>query len=157
MTVIDDLAADVGASVPTIRRAINIGLIRGTRLSPRKTDVPLAERLYVRQHWPLLSELRRHLRTEKSVRVAVLFGSAARGSASDESDIDIAIIQDFSSASARLDLQVRLAQKLGRRIQIVDMRDARTNDSLWKNILIDGRVLIERDGTDWRKIRGRRT
>jgi predicted nucleotidyltransferase len=157
MTVIDDLAADVGVSVPTIRRAVEIGLIRGTRPSPRKLEVPLAERVYVRRNWPLLSELRRHLRTEKSVRVAVLFGSTARGSAGEDSDIDLAVLLDVDAPSARLALQGRLAEKLGRRVQVTDMRDARASVPLWNGIREDGRVLANRDDVDWLRVRARRT
>jgi predicted nucleotidyltransferase len=157
MTVIDDLAADVGVSVPTIRRAVEIGLIRGTRPSPRKLEVPLAERVYVRRNWPLLSDLRRHLRTEKSVRVAVLFGSTARGSAGEDSDIDLAVLLDGDAPSARLALQARLAEKLGRRVQVTDMRDARASSPLWNGIREDGRVLANRDDVDWLRIRARRS
>lgn len=155
MTVIDDLAADVGASVPTIRRAVEIGLIHGTRSSPRKLEVPLAERMYVRSHWPLLAELRRHLRTEKAVRVAVLFGSTARGSASDDSDIDLAVLLADDSAPTRLALQARLSNKLGRQVQVTDMRTMRANERLWSNLGADGRVLANRDRVDWRRIRAR--
>jgi uncharacterized protein len=157
MTVIDDLAADVGVSVPTIRRAVEIGLIRGTRPSPRKLVVPLAERAYVRRNWPLLSELRRHLRTEKSVRVAVLYGSTARGSAGEDSDVDLAVLLVGDGPSARLALQARLAEKLGRRVQVTDMRDARASMPLWSGIREDGRVLANRDDVDWRRIRARRS
>jgi len=157
MTVIDDLAADVGASVPTIRRAVELGLIKGTRPSPRKLDVSLAERMYVRRHWPLLSDLRRYLRTEKSVRVAVLYGSTARGSAGGDSDIDLAVLLENGDASARLALQARLVEKLGRRVQVIDMHDARASTPLWADIREDGRVLANRDGIDWRRIGVRRS
>jgi predicted nucleotidyltransferase len=157
MTVIDDLADDVGASVPTIRRAVQIGLIKGSRSSPRKLDVSLAERIYIRRHWPLLSELRRHLRIEKSVRTAVLYGSTARGSAGADSDIDLAVMLDADGPSARLALQARLSEKLDRRVQVTDLRDARSSTLLWDNIRVDGRVLVNRDRFDWRRIRARRT
>ena len=47
-----------------LRRAVTDGTIRCERLGPRKRRVGDDERRYLVDHWPLLADLRRTLRTE---------------------------------------------------------------------------------------------
>jgi hypothetical protein len=41
-------------------------------------NVTAEEQRYILDHWPLLAQLRRALRTEPNVRLAVVYGSIAR-------------------------------------------------------------------------------
>src|ERR1700677_2840485 len=59
-----DLAHELGADERTLRRAVTDGTVRCERLTPRKGRVSDEERRYVLEHWPLLAQLRRALRTE---------------------------------------------------------------------------------------------
>jgi len=72
MTVVATLAEDLGTSQPTVRRAINVGMIRAQRVSPRKVHISVGEMTYLRDHWQLLAALREALRTEPSVERAGL-------------------------------------------------------------------------------------
>jgi len=92
MTTLDRLAREVGASGRTLRRAAARGLVKSTRPTPRRIEVTPGELRYVRRHWPLLEELVAALRTEPSVRLAVLFGSFARGESHAGSDIDLLVV-----------------------------------------------------------------
>src|SRR3989304_5014989 len=100
------LAEEVETSERTLRRAANRGTIRVVRKSPRWTLVPSDgyeyvrrrrplvpsdEYEYVRRRWPLVRALLRELRPLPAVRLAVLFGSVARGTESPESDLDILV------------------------------------------------------------------
>src|SRR5689334_6635141 len=89
LTLLPEVARSLGTTDRTLRRAVAEGLVRGQRSSARKFDMPLSEREYLSANWPLLRELRDALRTEPSVRAAVLFGSYARGEQHEESDVDI--------------------------------------------------------------------
>lgn len=75
----------------TLRRAAAQGLVHGERLSERRFRTTLREEAYLRGHWPLLSALRRALRTEQKVRLAVLFGSFATGEETEGSDLDLLV------------------------------------------------------------------
>ena len=79
MTELDQLAEEIGTSGRTLRRAAARGAIRCLRPSERRIVVPPTEHDYVRRHWPLFDRLLQALRTQPNVRLAVLFGSVARG------------------------------------------------------------------------------
>src|SRR5918995_7100742 len=84
-------AAAVACSERTLRRYISEGLLRGRALHSRRFELPEREERYVRQHWPLLHGLRAALRTERDVRLAVLFGSTATGEDTERSDVDLLV------------------------------------------------------------------
>ena len=78
---------------------------------------------------------------------AMLFGSFARETASETSDVDIAVLlrsvppchlQDF-----RFMLEGSLERALGRRVQVVILNQAPPD--LVQRVLRDGRVLVDRD------------
>ena len=79
MTELDALAEEVGTSGRTLRRAAARGAIRCQRPSERRIVVSPREYDYVRRHWPFFDRLLAALRTQPSVRLAVVFGSVARG------------------------------------------------------------------------------
>ena len=84
------------------------GVIRCERLGPRRQHVDEDERRYAVDHWPLLAKLRRALRTERNVRLAVVYGSVARGEDTPQSDVDVLV----SLAEDRPDVAVKLAVRL---------------------------------------------
>jgi len=145
--VIQELAADLDAQERTLRRAAAQGALRATRSGPRRLRLAAGEREYLRAHWWLLSSLRRALRTEHSVRLAVLYGSLARGDEDGDSDLDLLVSLADDRPSAGFRLGVRLQRISGRRVDIAQLEriEARA-PLLLERILDEGRVLIDRDG-----------
>jgi predicted nucleotidyltransferase len=145
LTVLPEFAISLGTTDRTLRRAVAEGLIRGRRVSPRKFDMPLSERAYLYTNWPVLSELRDTLRTEPSVRAAVLFGSYARGEQHDGSDLDILV--DRAPGAGLRAVGNRLTERLGSQVQLVALEDAEKAPLLLAEVLRDGRVLVDRNDT----------
>lgn len=148
MASLDLLAAELGVHGRTVRRAVDDGTIRGKRISPRRLTLSPAEECYVLHAWPLLGQLRTLLRTERNVRLAVLFGSRARGDERLDSDVDLLVVLGEDTLSRRLDLERRLETALGLPVQLVTVETARRAPVLLADAIEDGRVLVDRDG-DW--------
>jgi uncharacterized protein len=140
------LAREIGVDERTLRRATVQGTVRAERPSPRKLRLPSAEALYLRRQWPLLGALRAALRTEPNVRFALLFGSTARGDDGPESDVDVLVELDDSDLLRVLDLERRLGEVLGRRVDVVRLEDAERNSTMLALVVEDGRVLVDRVG-----------
>jgi predicted nucleotidyltransferase len=130
----------------TLRRAAAQGLVRGERLSERRFKTTLREESYLRSHWGLLSALRRALRTEPNVRLAVLFGSLAKGEESEFSDVDLLVALRDGTAGAVAALSARLGERMGRDVQLVLVEGVERSPALMLDALNDGRVLVDRDG-----------
>jgi uncharacterized protein len=94
--------------------------------------------------------LRELLETEDEVVMAVLFGSWARGTAGDRSDIDVAV-----RVRGELDpaLLHRLERALGRTLDLVDADAA--PPQLRFEIARDGVMLVERRRSAWADFRAR--
>jgi predicted nucleotidyltransferase len=148
------LADDVGVNERTLRRAINEGSLHASRPTPRKLELGLAERQYIRRFWPLLSALRSALRTEPNVRFALLFGSAATGTATAASDLDILVRLRDPSLEHVIDLGARLERRLGRPVDLVRLEDAESDPAFLAHVVSQGRVLVDRDGV-WPAFRPR--
>src|SRR5687767_3606086 len=118
MTVLDDLARELGLSERTLRRAVASGTIRAERPSPRRLRLTEEEREWVVGHWPTVARLREELRTEPSVRLAVLFGSSARGREHRRSDLDLLVELDSPSRDRLARLEERLSTGTGRKVQL---------------------------------------
>jgi predicted nucleotidyltransferase len=146
------LANSLQVNERTLRRAWALGTLRGTRRTPYRLDLPVAERIYLRRHWPILSSLRRTLRTEPSVSMAVVFGSVARGDDHVESDVDLLVALREPGLHRRIALAERLRKRTGLTLEVVALEDALRRPSLMVEILRDGRVLIDRDGR-WPELR----
>lgn len=144
MASLDLLAAELDVHGRTLRRAVDDGAIRGTRLSPRRLKLSPAEESYVLHAWPLLGRLRALLRTERNVRLAVLFGSRARGDERPDSDLDLLIDLEEDTVSKRMELVDRLEAALGLPVQVVTVRVARRAPVLLADAIEDGRVLVDR-------------
>ncbi|HEX3391067.1 MAG TPA: nucleotidyltransferase domain-containing protein, partial [Solirubrobacteraceae bacterium] len=96
--------------------------------------------------------LRAALRTEPNVSLAVLFGSVARGDDYAGSDVDVLVglrepgLKNLVAMTRRLDRRTELP------LEVVALEDALRRPALMVEILRDGRVLVDRDGT-WQKLR----
>jgi predicted nucleotidyltransferase len=143
---LNDLAHELGADERTLRRAVTDGTVRCERLGPRKGRVSDDERRYILEHWSLLAELRRALRTEPNVRLAVVYGSIARGDDAPDSDLDLLVSLAEDRPDAAVKLAVRLERTLGRDVDIARLN--RVKDSsplLLLQALDEGRVVLDRD------------
>jgi len=153
---INDLARELGADERTLRRAVTDGTVRCERLGPRKGRVSDEERRYILDHWPLLAELRRALRTEPNVRLAVVYGSIARGDDAPDSDLDLLVSLAEDRPDAAVKLAVRLERTLGQDVDVARLN--RVKDSaplLLLQALDEGRVVLDRD-LQWEQLRGAR-
>lgn len=144
---VPDLAVELSTSERTLRRAINRGAVRCRRDSPRVLAIAREEVNYLRAHWGTLSALSRALRTEPNVRLAVLYGSVARGDERDDSDVDLLVQLRDDSGRASLGLGDRLERELERSVDLARLPRVReTSPLLLLEVLGDGRVLVDRDG-----------
>jgi uncharacterized protein len=94
------------------------------------------------------ASLRSALAGRADVRVAVLFGSQARGTAREDSDVDVAV--DAPEADL-LALGATLAAAVGREVDVVALEDATI--PLLEHLVRDGAVVHEGhpgDGALWR-------
>ncbi|MEX2448807.1 MAG: nucleotidyltransferase domain-containing protein [Solirubrobacterales bacterium] len=135
----------------TLRRYVNEGLVRGERHGRQELRLPYREERYLREHWGLLSGLRRALRTEHGVRLAVLFGSTATGEDAPSSDVDLLIEHSTGDLEQVVELQRRLQARIGRPIHLVLLEDAEQSPPLLADVLEEGRPIVDRNGT-WRRL-----
>ena len=149
------IASEVGVHERTLRRAVSEGALRAHRPSPRTLEISVGESTYARRRWPLLAKLRGALRTERNVRFALLFGSAARGEDSERSDVDVIASLRDPSFSRLLDLRLKLEQAVGRSVDVVLLEDAEEDPTFLAMALVDGRVLVDREGA-WAGLRRRK-
>jgi predicted nucleotidyltransferase len=138
-------AGRIGCSERTLRRHINGGLLSGRRLAGGQLELSRIEEDYVRGHWELLSGLMAALRTERDVRLAVLFGSTATGEDTPRSDVDVLVVHRRPGWRSQVELRVRLRRALGRAVDVVMLEQAETVPSLLVDVLRVGRVLVDRD------------
>jgi predicted nucleotidyltransferase len=148
------LARSVGADERTLRRAVEQGTVRVHRPSPRRLYATQEEQRYLARCWPLLSALRRALRTERSVRLAVVFGSVATGDDSASSDIDLLVAGSDRPPLDDTGLSIRLERVAGRRVHLIRLEEALKSPSLLADVLAEGRVLVDRDG-GWLELKRR--
>lgn len=146
------LANDLGTTDRTLRRAVKQGLIHAERPSPRSVQISVREKSYLLHAWPELSELRDALRTEPSVSLAVLFGSKARGDARATSDVDLLV--SLREGGNHREIESRLEHRLGRHVQVVTLDEANHAPRLLREVLKDGRVLVDREDL-WPRLRKR--
>jgi predicted nucleotidyltransferase len=145
MGSLDLLASELEVHERTLRRAVDEGAIRGIRVSPRRLKLSPAEESYVLHAWPLLGRLRELLRTERNVRLAVLFGSRARGDERPDSDVDLLVELEDGTVARRMELVSRLEAALGLPVQVVTVDAARRAPVLLADAIEDGRVLVDRN------------
>jgi len=153
---LDDLARELNADERTLRRAVADGMLRSERLGPRRQRVSDEERRYAIGHWRLLAKLRQALRTEPNVRLAVVYGSIARGDETPGSDLDLLVSLAEDRPNAAVKLAARLERSLGREVDVARLNRVQENAPLLLlQALDDGRVVLDRDG-QWTRLRARR-
>ena len=142
--VLADMATGLGCSERTLRRYVNDGVLRGRRVVSQ-LELSFEEESYARSHWGLLKTLRWTLRSERNVRLAVLFGSTAIGEDHPGSDVDLLIAHRNPEQRALASLRRRLRGAVGKPVHVVSLDQAKSAPSLFADILAEGRVLIDRD------------
>lgn len=154
MGTIQELANELGADERTLRRAVSQGTLHAHRPGPRRLRLASGESDYLRTHWQLLADLRQALRTQRGVRLAILYGSQARGDEDTGSDLDLLVA--LADDSSRLSLRTRLHQVTGRRVDLAHLgRVEADSPLLLERVLDEGRVLVDRDRL-WLELRERR-
>lgn len=152
MTLLREVAEELGTHERTLRRGLASGLLRGRRPTRRSVELAPGEVRYLRGNWRLLSALREALRTERGVRLAVLIGSAARGELGERSDVDLLVDVTRGGWRERDRLRERLSRAAQRPVDLVSLEAARADPLLLDAALREGRVLVDRDG-EWPAIR----
>jgi predicted nucleotidyltransferase len=138
-------AGELGCSERTLRRYIGDGLLRGRRVAYQGLELSAEEARYLQSHWTLLHALKAALRTERDVRLAVLFGSTAVGEDQPSSDIDVLIAHRRPEPHSLAGLRLRLRRALDKPVHVVGIEQARESPCLLADILQEGRPLIDRD------------
>jgi uncharacterized protein len=106
------------------------------------------ERAYLRENWETISAVTEALRTERNVRLAVLFGSVARGHVGEGSDVDVLVSLAEERPMYLSYLAVRLTRALRRDVDVLSLKHVRAHDpALLGAILRDGRPVVDRDGS----------
>lgn len=137
-------ATKVGLSERTLRRYVGDGLLRARRVAGQ-LELNAGEERYLSEHLDLLTGLRTALRTERNVRLAVLFGSTATGEDRDDSDVDLLVQLERAGFAELAGLRRRLEDALGRDVHVVALEDALGAPSLLIDVLDEGRVAIDRE------------
>ena len=89
------------------------------------------------------------------MRLAVVFGSVARGDENARSDLDLLVELRNDGSGARAELREQLEAAAGRRVQLVGLGEAEYSPLLLADVLSRrSRVLVDRDG-GWRKLKRR--
>lgn len=92
----------------------------------------------------LIDQLQTFFRTETSLQLAILFGSAARDALRPDSDIDLALQYETPlSLEAKQELSLRLETLLHRPIDILEL--PQLSGTLLKEILYHGKILVKKD------------
>ena len=151
MPTLQELAAEVGAPERTLRRAVEARTLRCRRPTPRTLVLDDAERDYVHRNWELLQTLREALRTEPNAKLAVLFGSTARGDAGPRSDIDLLVAWKDRAGARPASLLTKLEDATGRRVDLIRWDQAKKSPLLMDQILNEGRVIVDR-GYVWPRL-----
>jgi predicted nucleotidyltransferase len=149
------LARDIGVPERTLRRAVQRGTVHCHRPGVRQVELASDECTYLRENWQTISTLTEALRTERNVRLAVLFGSMARGHAGPDSDIDVLVSLAEDRPLAGIELALRLQRVAGRSVDIARLERVEADAPLLLDRVLDeGRVLVDRDG-QWGLLRER--
>lgn len=83
---------------------------------------------------------------ERNVRLAVLFGSAARGEVGEGSDVDLLVSLARTPPLYRAQLSARLSRALDREVDVISLEQTREREPvLLDEILREGRPIVDRD------------
>lgn len=143
---LEQVAQRLGCSERTVRRYVREGALRSRSIVPGGLDLSEQEQHYLSDHWSLLAGMKKVLRTERDVRLAVLYGSTAVGEDGPDSDLDLLVLRRNKSAQTRAALSLRLRRHLSRVVHLVDLEQAEASPALLTDVLSEGRPLLDRDG-----------
>jgi predicted nucleotidyltransferase len=101
-----------------------------------------------------LERLRKELGTVRNVRLAVVFGSVARGEDREGRDLDLLVAFRRDGSRARAEVRERLEGAAARRVQLVGLDEAERSPLLLADVLRDGHVLVDRDA-EWQRLKSR--
>jgi predicted nucleotidyltransferase len=96
----------------------------------------------------LVTQLETILASFDEVRLALLFGSQAKGRATSASDVDLAVLSAVSTSSA---VAAKVSDAIGREVDVVSLADPTI--PLLRELIRDGIVVYERragEGALWR-------
>lgn len=130
-----------------MRRAVQRGTVRCHRPGVRQFELASDERAYLRENWEIISAVAEALRTERNVRLAVIFGSLARGHMVEDSDVDVLVSLVEDRPMYLSHLAARLTRALRRDVDVLSLAHVRTYDPVLLGVILrDGRPVIDRDG-----------
>ena len=90
---------------------------------------------------PIDIQIRQVLERHKAIRLALLFGSLAKGTAHSESDLDLAVGADHPlDADETMELIADLAEALGRPVDLIDL--STVGEPLLGQIIAGGRRIV---------------
>jgi len=96
----------------------------------------------------LEDRLRQSVASLPEVRLAVLFGSTARGTAGPRSDVDLGVLLDPDTPDARLRVEVELGRAVGdRSVDVIFLKEA--SPLLRFEIAKEGLLLLQREDHLW--------
>jgi predicted nucleotidyltransferase len=98
-------------------------------------------------------DARRVIADYSCIRLAVVFGSTARGRSRRDSDIDIGVLLDESGPDIAQALEVDLARALGRTVDLIVLNTA--PPLLRFEVAREGEVLVARDEYEWTDFKAR--
>ena len=101
----------------------------------------------------LLDRLRERAASLPELKLAVLFGSTARGQARKGSDVDLALLVDPDAPEARLRALIELERAAGREVDPVFVNEA--PPLLRFEIARDGVLILEREEGLWAGVKAR--
>jgi predicted nucleotidyltransferase len=140
------LARDLGVPQRSLRRAVQRGTVRAHRSGPRQVELAVGEMAYLRENWALIAAVTQALRTERNVRLAILFGSLARGNAGEDSDVDLLVSFVEKRPLCTAQLAARLSRALQRDVDVLLLEYVREREPvLLDAILREGRPVVDRD------------
>lgn len=145
------LANELGTSDRTLRRLAESGLVRPLRRAGGHHPLPAAEQTWLRDHWQVVSDLRRALRSEPTVRAALLFGSVAKGTDTPMSDVDLVVDVQHVDQMGLRELRHRLSNKVGRLIDLFLLSDLEAEPELLLPIMACARPVVDRAGA-WQRL-----
>lgn len=145
------LAAELGVHERTLRRGHATGWVRASRSSYRDWFIGEDERLYLTQHWELLTALRRSLRNTHRSRLAVLAGPAARRDYDGEA-VPVILASVARRTGTQLGLGRRLTDAAGRRVEVIALDEwaLRSHGAVIRDARLFSRVLRDPD-QEWRR------
>lgn len=92
----------------------------------------------------MIEALQKFLNEQTDLRLAFVYGSAARGNMTPKSDLDLAVAFGFSlSPDQRIDLSQKIGKILGLEVDLVDLREA--HGVILEQILSTGRMVFKND------------